>query len=205
MTSCRRALLLLAAAVAAHGCNRGPPFAEPPPAGVDAGIARGEELYLRGEFDSARAIWQSSLGAAGPRDSAAEPRILTLLGLAAYRQGEYDEARRLGEQALSLKLARNLRRELPKSYGALGLLAWTEGRLVFRNTPLREVAVQLGRWYALDVRVNDPALGRLLFTGSFRNESVAEVLHSLELALDLRARRQGERVTLSANGARPSR
>ena len=95
MTSCRRALLLLAAAVAAHGCNRGPPFAEPPPAGVDAGIARGEELYLRGEFDSARAIWQSSLGAAGPRDSAAEPRILTLLGLAAYRQGEYDEARRL--------------------------------------------------------------------------------------------------------------
>ena len=72
MTSCRRALLLLAAAVAAHGCNRGPPFAEPPPAGVDAGIARGEELYLRGEFDSARAIWQSSLGAAEPRDSAAE-------------------------------------------------------------------------------------------------------------------------------------
>lgn len=81
-------------------------------------------------------------------------------------------------------------------------VAWTEGRLVFRDAPLGEVAAQLGRWYALDVRLGDRALGELVFTGSFRDESVAEVLRSLEIALDLRVRRTGDVVTLVSNPSR---
>jgi transmembrane sensor len=77
-------------------------------------------------------------------------------------------------------------------------LAWTEGRLVFRNAPLRDVVVELGRWYALDIRLADPSLGARRLTSSFGDEPVSEVLHSLEVTLDLRATRTGDVVRLSA-------
>lgn len=81
-------------------------------------------------------------------------------------------------------------------------LAWRHGQLAFRNTPLREMTTELRRWYALDVRLADPALGRLVFTGTFRDESVPEVLRALEIALDIRADRAGNVVTLRS--ARPT-
>jgi len=97
---------------------------------MDSLIARGESIYLRGEFDSARAIWAGLLERArNSGDSAREGRVLTWLGLAAYRRGEYSQARILGEQALALKLRAGLAADLSRSYNALGLLAWNEGRL----------------------------------------------------------------------------
>jgi CHAT domain-containing protein len=62
-------------------------------------------------------------------DQTSEARILTWLGLASWRKGDYAEARRNGESALSLKLRLHLDADLFKSYNALGLLAWNEGRL----------------------------------------------------------------------------
>ena len=97
---------------------------------MDSLIASGEAVYLRGEFDSARAIWFGILERArNSRDSAREGQLLTWLGLAAYRRGEYSQARILGEQALALKLRAGLSADLSRSFNALGLLAWNEGRL----------------------------------------------------------------------------
>jgi tetratricopeptide (TPR) repeat protein len=93
-------------------------------------VADGEQVYMRGRFDSARVIWSQTLRLSRQQhDSLIEGRVLTWLGLAAWRQGAYPEARRLGEQALELKRRWSLRTELSKSYNALGLLAWNEGRL----------------------------------------------------------------------------
>lgn len=65
-------------------------------------------------------------------------------------------------------------------------LAWTEGRLVFRDTPLSEVAIRLSRWYDVEVRVVGPDLGLLRVTGSFRDEPVGAVLDAVARSLDLR-------------------
>jgi CHAT domain-containing protein len=95
----------------------------------DSLLALGERVYLRGAFDTARALWNEALATSRARgDTLAEARALTWLGLAAWRQGDYLAARRIGEEALALKrrLARDA--ELFKSYNALGLLAWNEGR-----------------------------------------------------------------------------
>jgi CHAT domain-containing protein/tetratricopeptide (TPR) repeat protein len=107
-----------------------------PAAGAEASkdaaavTALGESTYLRGEFDSARALWQAALAQAhATHDSVWQGRILTWLGLAAYRQGQYSQARLIGEQALALKLQFGARTDLSRSYNALGLLAWNEGRL----------------------------------------------------------------------------
>lgn len=93
-------------------------------------IARGESLYLHGAYDSARATWDTALlDARAARDSLAESRVLTWLGLTAWRTGDYASARSLGERALALKLRLPQKSELSRSYNALGLLAWNEGRL----------------------------------------------------------------------------
>ncbi len=97
---------------------------------LDAIIATAESVYLRGDFDSASGLWRRTLPALqAVRDSVREARVLTWLGLAAYRTGAYRQARELGEQALSLKLHLAKPGELARSYNALGLLAWNEGRL----------------------------------------------------------------------------
>jgi transmembrane sensor len=60
------------------------------------------------------------------------------------------------------------------------LTAWTRGELVFRDTPLRQVMADVGRWYGLEVRLADPAQGeRHRMTARFSNASAAEALRSI--------------------------
>lgn len=93
-------------------------------------LAAGQRLYSRGEYDSARAVWRDILPRArAERDRDAEARLLTGLGLAAWRLGEPSEARGLGESALAVELQHGLTQLLPRSYNALALLAWDQGRL----------------------------------------------------------------------------
>lgn len=70
-------------------------------------------------------------------------------------------------------------------------LAWSEGRLVFRETPLSEVLFRLGTWYDVDLVLGDSALADRPFTASFERETSDEVLRVLATALDLRYQRRG--------------
>jgi len=98
-------------------------------ASVDSVIERAVEIYRRAEYDSVHALMDPALrDARAQYDSASEARILTLLGLTAYREGDFARARTLGEAALQLKLQIGLQPELRHSYNALGLLAWAEAR-----------------------------------------------------------------------------
>ena len=76
------------------------------------------------------------------------------------------------------------------------LTAWTDGRLVFRATPLREVVRDLGRWYDLDVRVDGAALGERTFSGSYTTESAEQVLSLVTAAVGARYERHGRTVTI---------
>jgi transmembrane sensor len=78
----------------------------------------------------------------------------------------------------------------------LAWFAWTEGRLVFDDTPLREALPQLGRWFDLEFRLADSPLGDLPLSASLRTEPTPEVLNSLSASLGLRQRREGRTVTL---------
>ena len=77
-------------------------------------------------------------------------------------------------------------------------LAWTDGRLVFHDTPLRDVVTQLSRWYGLDIRLADARLGARVYTASFRDEPMSEVLRALEIALDVHAAHDGDVIVLTA-------
>jgi CHAT domain-containing protein/Tfp pilus assembly protein PilF len=108
-------------------------------ASLEVAIARAESVYLRASFDTAREALQRALATAREtRDSINEGRVLTLLGLTAWRTADFSQARSLGEQALALKVRLGRGIELSKSYNALGLLAWDEGRLSDATTLLEQ-------------------------------------------------------------------
>lgn len=82
-------------------------------------------------------------------------------------------------------------------------LAWTDGRLVFDDTPLVEVAEQLERWYDVEVVLADSALARRRFTGAFGGESLDEVLSALAPPIHARYERQGRSIVLHALSETP--
>ena len=109
---------------------------EPPVLAAALGVppeslrAAGEERYRRSSYDSAQAIWRVELARAqAANDPAAEARTRMWLGLAAWRLGDYETARREGELSLEQKRRIGLDAELSRSFNALGLLAWQQGRL----------------------------------------------------------------------------
>ena len=82
-------------------------------------------------------------------------------------------------------------------------LGWRQGRLVFRDTPLREVVERLSRWYNLDLQLGDSGLGDRPFTASFDREPAARVLDVLAVTLRLRYERRGSLMLVFPRGARP--
>ncbi len=76
-------------------------------------------------------------------------------------------------------------------------LAWLEHRLVFDDTPLRQVARELERWYRVEVVLSEPAQGDLRVTATFENEPLNEVFRSLSLILNLDYDIEGRRIVFS--------
>jgi len=76
--------------------------------------------------------------------------------------------------------------------------AWTEGRLVFQETPLRDVVAQLDRWYDIEVHLAPAGLGARKVSASVEDEPAGDVLTMLAASLDLELSRSGRVFTLSA-------
>ena len=80
-------------------------------------------------------------------------------------------------------------------------MAWTTGKLVFRDAAIDEVSADLKRWYGVELRVTDSALLRRHFTGSFTSEPATRVLDVVALALGARAERRGDTVYIRGSAS----
>lgn len=58
---------------------------------------------------------------------------------------------------------------------------WTEGKLVFRNEDMGQVAQRLSRWYNADILIADRRLLDYTFYATFRDEQLDEVLKLLAI------------------------
>jgi len=76
--------------------------------------------------------------------------------------------------------------------------AWTEGRLVFEDTPLREAAAQLSRWYDVDIRLASDAIGARRLTAAVEDEPAQDVLPLIAATLKLTLTREGRVFTFGA-------
>jgi transmembrane sensor len=68
---------------------------------------------------------------------------------------------------------------------ALQYVSWTEGKLVFRNENMQQVANRLGRWYNVEIEIKDPELLKYAFRATFIDEPLEEVLKLLALIAPL--------------------
>jgi transmembrane sensor len=84
-------------------------------------------------------------------------------------------------------------------------VAWTSGRLVFRDAPLAEVQAELRRWYGIELRVADPALADRHLTITLAGDPPDQVLRVIELALGASIERRGDTAVVHAAGAGPRR
>ena len=71
-------------------------------------------------------------------------------------------------------------------------LAWLQGRLVFRDASMEEVAASMRRWYGIQLRVADPSLKDRHMTATLDGESADVALEILRLALGATIHRSGD-------------
>lgn len=70
--------------------------------------------------------------------------------------------------------------------------AWVQGRLVFDESPIAEVAGQVARWYGTPVVIGDSSLASRDFTGTFEDgESLPDVLAVVAAAVHARVEWRG--------------
>lgn len=84
-------------------------------------------------------------------------------------------------------------------------IAWTRGRLIFREASLERVRTELRRWYGVDLRVEDPSLAGRHLTAEFAGEPVDQVLRTIALSLGAEVERRGDTAIVRATrrGATP--
>ncbi len=75
-------------------------------------------------------------------------------------------------------------------------LAWTSGRLVFDNTPLRDAVAQMNRWYDADIRIGDARIADYPITATFGVESLLQAIGIIAAATDVRVERDATTITL---------
>jgi transmembrane sensor len=83
-----------------------------------------------------------------------------------------------------------------------GFVSWTSGRLVFAGTPLRDVVTELARWYAVEIRLEDPAMAARRITARVDDQGLARVLKQLALSLEAQISSDGHTITIAPK-ARP--
>jgi ferric-dicitrate binding protein FerR (iron transport regulator) len=59
--------------------------------------------------------------------------------------------------------------------------SWTQNKLAFEDMQFDDLAVQLERWYDVKIHFENESLKKLLFTGSFVNETISEAMEALKL------------------------
>ncbi|MFC2112437.1 FecR domain-containing protein [Bacteroidota bacterium] len=80
----------------------------------------------------------------------------------------------------------------------LNFLSWKTRTLEFENTPLSDVAEQLGRHYRTEIRLMDSQLDTLSLTGIYKNQSLDDVIEEIALVLDLEVRNEGGIIQVSS-------
>ena len=85
-----------------------------------------------------------------------------------------------GEKAtikLSDNRTMNVRQVDPKIYSS-----WKDGKLIFRNSPMRDVVEKLKKWYNINIEISNPEVYNSIFSGTIKNESYEEIFRLIGIA-----------------------
>jgi len=74
--------------------------------------------------------------------------------------------------------------------------SFTSGVLSLQKVPLSEAIIDLGRWYDVEIRIDDAALNTQQITGKFATGSPNDLIAILQMTFDIRVVREGRLLTL---------
>jgi ferric-dicitrate binding protein FerR (iron transport regulator) len=75
---------------------------------------------------------------------------------------------------------------------------WKDGRLVFRNESLAELAPKLQRWFDVDIVFADERVKQRKFTGALFRESILEVISYFDLSKLVKCHIQGNKIIIQS-------
>lgn len=67
-------------------------------------------------------------------------------------------------------------------------LSWLDGKLTFRYDPFKEVVRKINRWYNINIVIKDELLDTYIYYGTFKDETLEEVLRLLQFTAPIRYR-----------------
>jgi len=65
-------------------------------------------------------------------------------------------------------------------------IAWKSGKLMFRDDKMNKVVEKLERWYNVEFEIEDPEIADYIYTATFIDESLDQVLKMLSLSAPIR-------------------
>jgi len=74
------------------------------------------------------------------------------------------------------------------------VIAWKEGKLVFKDDPLGQVVHQLNLWYNVNIVFKDKTLESFIYRASFQDETIDEVLKLLKISAPIEYRDLGRKI-----------
>jgi transmembrane sensor len=126
-------------------------------------------------------------------------RIAVREGIVAVRSGDVTSARdtlRARDVAVASDSGVVVRRDQDLN----AYFAWTRGQLVFDNTPLSDVALELSRWYDVDIEVDPSVASRPLSAPILTTTPIDEVLQIVGSSTDVKVERRGRVVRFTGPG-----
>ena len=72
------------------------------------------------------------------------------------------------------------------------IIAWKEGKIQFKNKTFKEIAIDLGIQYNIQVQFKNESISNSRFTGSFdKSTSIGDILETLKLSKDFKYEKTG--------------
>lgn len=65
-------------------------------------------------------------------------------------------------------------------------IAWIDGKLIFKDDPMDEVIRKLNRWFNVEIEVAHPSILEYIYTATFQNESIDQILELLTISAPIR-------------------
>lgn len=66
--------------------------------------------------------------------------------------------------------------------------SWINGKLIFRDDPMDEVVRKLNRWFNVEITIADPEIEKYVYTATFQDESIDQILELLTISAPIRYR-----------------
>lgn len=83
-----------------------------------------------------------------------------------------------------------------KSFNAHRETAWTKNMMIFSSSPLEEIFFKLEEKYGMKIVFNDTILGKDLFTGTFKGQSISDILEVLAMHYNFKYRILDDTITI---------